>query len=118
MLEKRLRQLRNGEKLKQSELAKLVGVARTTYAMYEQGRRKPDLTTLRTIAEYHDVTTDYLIGLTDEPKAVVDNKNDLHDDRLTLLEESVEDLTDDQIDEVLSMIKYLKFRDGETTTNK
>lgn len=62
MLSQQLKSLRNRKKLTQSELAKIIGVARTTYAMYEQGQREPDYETLIKIADYFDVTTDQLLG--------------------------------------------------------
>lgn len=57
-----LKALRTAAKLTQSEFAEKVGLGRTTYAMYEQGKREPDLETLKIIAKYHKVTIDYLIG--------------------------------------------------------
>jgi transcriptional regulator with XRE-family HTH domain len=40
--------------------------------MYEQGKREPDYATLEKIANYFDVTTDYLLGRTDNPKPTGD----------------------------------------------
>ncbi|MFC7364497.1 MULTISPECIES: helix-turn-helix domain-containing protein [Bhargavaea] len=68
MLTKRLKLLRNQEKLTQAQMAEKVGVARTTYAMYEQGNREPDNKTLARIADYFGVSTDYLLGRTDIPE--------------------------------------------------
>ena len=62
MLKDRLYSLRKEIGLNQTELAKRLGVGRTTYAMYEQGRRSPDFDTLSEIADYFDVTTDFLLG--------------------------------------------------------
>lgn len=58
----RLRELRKEKRLNQEEVAKKIGVGRTTYAMYEQGNREPDNDTLSEIADFFGVTTDYLIG--------------------------------------------------------
>lgn len=62
MLSDKLKQLRSTTTLTQSEFAKKIDVARTTYAMYEQGNREPDYETLLRIANYYSVTTDYLLG--------------------------------------------------------
>lgn len=65
MFDKRLKLLRNEKDLKQSELADILGVSNSTIGMYEQGRRYPDLDTLQKIADYFDVSVDYLLGRTD-----------------------------------------------------
>ena len=67
MLGNRLRMLRTQRKLTQEEVAQKIGVARTTYAMYEQNSREPDNVTLQKLADFFDVSTDYLLGRTDNP---------------------------------------------------
>lgn len=67
MLSKRLKQLRSSTPYTQAELADKLGVARTTYAMYEQGKREPDNGTLNKIADHFNVSLDYLLGRTDSP---------------------------------------------------
>ncbi|WP_029277537.1 helix-turn-helix domain-containing protein [Carnobacterium jeotgali] len=58
----RLRDLRAETGLNQEEVAKKLGIGRTTYAMYEQGNREPDNDTLIEIAELFNVSIDYLLG--------------------------------------------------------
>lgn len=64
----RLKSLRLEKDLKQTELAKIIEVSSSTIGMYEQGRRYADLETLTKIAEFFDVSVDYLIGRTDIKK--------------------------------------------------
>ena len=59
-----LRQLRREQKLTQSELGKVLHISESTVGMYERGKREPDLETLAAIADYFDVSTDFLIGRT------------------------------------------------------
>jgi len=80
MLSNKLKQLRNTTKLTQSEFAKKIDVARTTYAMYEQGHREPDYETLKKIAKFHEVTIDYLLGNTDSLKSEDYNQAGITDD--------------------------------------
>ncbi|GAA0490994.1 helix-turn-helix transcriptional regulator [Salinibacillus aidingensis] len=68
MLSKRLSYLRKKHNFNQDEMSKKIGVARTTYAMYEQGRRNPDYEVLEKIADFFEVTTDYLLGRSDNPE--------------------------------------------------
>lgn len=67
MLSNRLKNLRTKRNITQSDLAKRIGVARTTYAMYEQGKREPDYDTLQKIANFYEVSIDYLLGRDEIP---------------------------------------------------
>jgi methanogenic corrinoid protein MtbC1 len=58
----RLRELRTRRKLRQKDLAEKLGVAQTTVANYEQGSRFPGERTLEKIADFFDVSLDYLLG--------------------------------------------------------
>lgn len=64
----RLKTVREAKKLSLRALAKELNIHFSTLGSYEQGRRKPDVDTLRTIAEYFSVSTDYLLGVVDDPK--------------------------------------------------
>ena len=64
--ENKLKRLRKEKKLNQSEVAEDLGIARTTYANYEQGKRFPGQENLIAIAEYFRVSIDYLLGEIDE----------------------------------------------------
>jgi transcriptional regulator with XRE-family HTH domain len=66
----RLRSLRENTGLKQLEAANKLNMAKSTYNNYETGKREPDLQTLRMFADYFNVTTDYLLGRTDNPRTV------------------------------------------------
>ena len=67
MFHQRIKMLREKRGLSQSEVAKRLGVARTTYSGYELGTREPDQNTLMKLARFFDVSVDYLIGNTDNP---------------------------------------------------
>lgn len=64
-MNKRLKQLRKEKGLTQKEVAFALGIALTTYANYEQGTREPSIETIIKICKYFDVSSDYLIGLTE-----------------------------------------------------
>ena len=63
----RLRELRKGRGLQQAQLAQALGLAQTTIGNYEQHARFPDERTVITIADYFDVSLDYLLGRSDTP---------------------------------------------------
>lgn len=60
ILTKKLKELR-GE-LSQEKYAKIFGLTQRTYSNYETGIREPDIETLIKIANYHNISVDYLIG--------------------------------------------------------
>lgn len=65
----RLKELRQSAGATQTELARLLGVSREAYSMYEAGKRQPGLAVLDTLAAHYRVTVDYLVGRTDCPDA-------------------------------------------------
>ncbi len=60
----RLRQLRKEDSLTQKELAAKLGLAFSTISMYERGIREPDFETTEAIADYFNVSMDFLLGKT------------------------------------------------------
>ena len=66
MILENLKILRKEKRKTQSEIAELIGVRKLASAHYDQGRRKLSVAALVTLAQYYDVSTDYLLGLTGE----------------------------------------------------
>ena len=63
----RLRQARTQKGVMQKEVAEHLNMTPRAYQYYEAGRRRPDYETLVAIADYLEVTTDYLLGRADLP---------------------------------------------------
>ena len=61
----RLREIREAKGMSQIEAAKQLNVSRQSYNFYENGKRDPDTQTLQRMAEFFNVSVDYLIGNTD-----------------------------------------------------
>ena len=62
----RIRDLRNDRGLTQKQIAKLLSVSQNTYSQYEIGISRFPLDAVIKLAEYYNVSIDYLVGLTDE----------------------------------------------------
>lgn len=61
----RLKELRDERRLNQEGLAQKLNVSQSTISAYEVGERTPDLETLIAIANFFNVSLDYLAGLSD-----------------------------------------------------
>lgn len=64
---KRLKELREDNDLKQSNIADLLEMKQPQYARYETGKRDIPLDSLITLSKFYKTSTDYLLELTDEP---------------------------------------------------
>jgi len=65
---RRLKDLREDHDLKQSEIAEFLGIHQTVYSRYERGFQNIPIEYLIKLADYYNVSTDYILGLTDNPK--------------------------------------------------
>ena len=91
----RLSELRNSKGFTQQKVADDLKITRGRLNNYEQGTREPDIETLKKLAEYFYVSTDYLLGKTNfrnhtETIAlhrVGDPKDDLPQEALDKIEE-------------------------------
>lgn len=63
----RLAELRREKDFSQAELANRLKLGQSTIAMYESDKRQPDPATLQRLADFFQVTTDYLLGRSDTP---------------------------------------------------
>lgn len=62
MIVERLKSLRNSNKVSQKDFAQALKVSQQTVASWEVGRTEPSNTALKDIADYFNVSTDYLLG--------------------------------------------------------
>ena len=65
----RIRQLREDADLTQAALGKAINVPQRTYAYYESGQRMIPPQVLCALADFYEVSVDYLLGRTDQRKA-------------------------------------------------
>ncbi|AQR90554.1 HTH-type transcriptional regulator Xre [Clostridium saccharobutylicum] len=64
MFSKRLTYLRKESELTQDEISKKLNISRLAYTHYENGTYEPSIQTLELIADFYDVSTDFLLGRT------------------------------------------------------
>lgn len=63
---KRLKELRQKNGETQNDLAEILQVNTSMISLWETGKNYPEVKKLIEIAEYYEVTTDFLLGLTNE----------------------------------------------------
>lgn len=63
----RLRKLRERQRRKQYVVSELCGFNRSSIRRYERGEMEPTAKALEAIADYFDVSVDYLLGRTENP---------------------------------------------------
>ncbi len=61
---------REKQGLSQKEVAESIGVAKSTYSLYESGNREPNVKTIKKIADILNTSADKLLGINDEPQTI------------------------------------------------
>lgn len=100
----RLKELREKQGLSQKAFALKLNVSQSTVGMWESQKREPNFKTVETIAEFFNVSTDYLLG---------------HDQRSNSLDKQLEgidfalwgevsDLTDEEKQDIINFAKFTK----------
>lgn len=82
----RLKRLRKRKKLSQTELAKKIGVIKSTIYRYESNTLSPSLDKAILLAQILDTTLDYLAGLDKIPTIKIDN---LSEDQIEWLNNTI-----------------------------
>lgn len=109
----RLRDLRRENNLTSRELAKLLNVSQPTITRWENGLQEPSKKNVKKLASYFNVSSDYLLGLTDErepykkpmkfEEALKILENTKRNDDIIKITNSIKNLSDDQL-HALAMI--------------
>lgn len=107
MTKTRIRFLREQSGKTQGELADLLNVKRYTVSDWENERTEPDIESINNLSKIFNVSTDYLLGLSDIPNP--QNIDDIQLDEFQFaLYGEVKDLTEAQKKTILDMAKFLK----------
>lgn len=107
VLGKRIAALRKEKGLSQYELADRLGFSRGKLANYEQGTREPDYETLIKIADFFEVSTDYLLRGVDpkvQDKIFEDEAKRILNDPKTFLAARDGEVTQEILDAALEII--------------
>ena len=92
-----LKERRKIKGLTQYDASKIVGVARTTYADYENGKIQPPIDKIRKISDWLDLPLEKLMNIQYADYAELDNKNEIVN----------------ALDDIATEVKLLKLKDQE-----
>lgn len=101
----RLRTLREEKELTQTGLANLIGSKQQTVASWENGASRPDVNTLAELAKLYNVSTDWILGLS-EFRTLEDYKTKLEQDNPTDIPEKI---TYGYIIDLVFKLKYIDY---------
>ena len=68
MVYKRIRDLREDRDLTQKQMAQALNCSQQVYSNYELGQRDIPTDILIKLSAFYEVSTDYILGITDNPK--------------------------------------------------
>lgn len=115
MLSDRLKELRKKQNLTQVQFAKIFNISSGTIAMWETNKRTPDVEMLIEIANYFNVSLDYLL---DNKKKIAEVERNTNNDLKFALFGNVE-IDDEVLDEVRHYAKIAKqMREEQKRKNK
>jgi transcriptional regulator with XRE-family HTH domain len=117
-----LTQLRKEYGMTQDELAKKLDITRGSLSMYETDKRFPDKDTLKLIADFFNVSTDYLLGRTEfrtpadriseaigTDKELLEFWEETKDrENFQLLFKQIRNLSDRDINQLIKIIKVIE----------
>ena len=105
-----LRSLRKEKRLTLIELSQKVNINKTSIARYETGEVEMKADVLQMFANFFNVSTDYLLGKTDDRNATAAAAPELEGVKLALYNQT-EELTEEQLQDVLKFVEFIKNKD-------
>ncbi len=98
----KLRELRLNKNLKLANLAKVINRSYQAYSQYELDKRQPSIDMIIIIAKFYGISSDYLLGLTNDPTPYYLLKPE------NLKELNISGMSKDKIDVLVAIAKIFK----------
>ena len=90
----RVRELRKQRNITQAKLGEFLGLAQQSIAAWETGRAYPDVDGLISLSKLFDVSTDYLLGIADDPSPAAQPSELIFDKHAA---DTTKQMTDEQL---------------------
>jgi len=111
----RLKRLRADKKITQGELGKIINVTKVSISGYENGNRSPDTDTLQKIADYFDVSTDFLLGREEKTVPMQDANSEfeewMNDPKVNKFYKEFKESPEERREALFAAWEYLKSMD-------
>ena len=119
----RLKRLRKEKKLTQTELGKIINVTKVSISGYESGDRTPDTDNLRRLSDFFGVSSDYLLGRTDNPNQIDYINSNEEDEKIMLIKRITRDFPEVDLmfddmksftaEDMKDLYDYVKFKKSQ-----
>ena len=119
MLSTRLKELRATKQISQADLSNILGVTQQAVGKWERDKTTPDYETLKKIASFFGVTTDYLLG-NEPPKheyyhdtEVAAIAQEMHDNpEIKVLFHATKGMKKESIEEIRKFVEFQKMKEN------
>lgn len=126
MLGDKIKELRKSKRINQMTLSKYLNVSKGAIGMWETNKREPDIQTIKRIANYFNVSLDYLLEnefketnkknqekIKSESNYVITSEQNYEKILKLVLFDEIENITSDMINEVKEFAKLVKLREKQ-----
>lgn len=103
-----IRELREDHDLKQSDIAKALCISQQYYSKYETGQYELPIRHVVTLAKFYNISSDYLLGLTDYASTI---KNTCADTPMRKLINDISELNNKSKIAVIDYVELLKIKE-------
>lgn len=110
MIYPRLKDLKEDEELKQCNIAKIIGVSENQYGRYERGECDIPLEKALILADYYNVSLDYIAGRTNDKRGLT--RSELSDDE-TMIIKKYRSLSENGKGNIMGKIEMLEEQEQE-----
>ena len=107
VIDQRIKMLREAKQITAKQAAEDLSIPYTTYRNYENGVCEPNVSTLVKLSLYYNISVDWLIGND------MNEKSSPPEDKWEALRKMLEALSDDDLKEVWSFVKFLHWKKSQ-----
>lgn len=111
MIGEKIKELRKNSKITQEQLGNAIGVSKMAISYFEKGKKAPGRETLEKIADHFNVTTDYLLGRSEDPELNEEENNTVTEEGkniMALIESLPEDERKKAWEQLEMYVTYMK----------